>query len=112
MELLRFLASTFWCYRPELPTYNKGGKEAHNVRFVSFSQGKDSYSVVWPFGMVLCCPPGVVESAGGWVGLMLSVRTSTSAYGMQGTSHNEQAGNQNLRGFTKIGGPEKVGFGG
>jgi len=48
-----------------------------------------------------------VESAGGWVGLMLSVRTSTSAYGMQGTSHNEQAGNQNLRGFTKIGGPEK-----
>jgi len=59
--------------------------------------------------------PVWVESAGGWVGLTLSVRISASAYGMQGTPHNEQAGSQNplaLHGFTKFGGPEKGGFGG
>jgi len=52
---------------------------------------------------------------GGWVGLTLSVRISASAYGMQGTPHNEQAGSQKplvLHGFTKLGGPEKGGFGG
>jgi len=56
-----------------------------------------------------------VESAGGWIGLTLSVRTSASAYGKQGTPHNEQAGSQKplaLHGFTKFGGPEKGGFGG
>jgi len=59
--------------------------------------------------------PVWVESAGGWVGLTLSVRISASAYGMQGTPHNEQAGSQNplaLHGFTKFGGPEKGGIGG
>jgi hypothetical protein len=48
-----------------------------------------------------------VESAGGWVGLTLSVRILASAYGMQGTPHNEQAGSQKplaLHGFTKLGG--------
>ena len=38
-----------------------------------------------------------------------------STYGLQGISDNEQVGSQNplaLHGFTKIGGPEKVGFGG
>jgi len=52
---------------------------------------------------------------GGWVGLTLSVRISASAYGMQVTPHNEQAGSQKplvLHGFTKLGGPEKGGFGG
>ena len=52
---------------------------------------------------------------GGWVGLTLSVRISASTYGMQGTPHNEQAGSQKplvLHGFTKLGGPEKGGFGG
>jgi hypothetical protein len=55
------------------------------------------------------------ESAGGWIGLTLSVRISASTYGMQGTPHNEQAGSQKplvLHGFTKLGGPEKGGFGG
>jgi len=53
---------------------------------------------------------------GGWVGLTLSVRISASTYGMQVTPHNEQAaGSQKplvLHGFTKLGGPEKGGFGG
>ena len=59
--------------------------------------------------------PVWVESAGGWVRLTLSVRISASAYGMQKTPHNEQAGSQKLlalHGFIKFGGPEKGGFGG
>jgi len=78
--------------------------------------GAEDKSYAHLMGALLRTKPAMEtrHQRGGWVGLTLSVRISASAYGMQVTPHNEQAGSQKplvLHGFTKLGGPEKGGFG-